>query len=68
VDSHLVAFFISWAAEMKITDLFYLFFTFQEPRPLSQADLEEALSTSQKTSVAANEYSRMKSRTSWWVR
>lgn len=36
-----------------------------EPRPLSQADLEKALSTSRKTSVAANEYSRMTSRTSF---
>jgi ATPase family AAA domain-containing protein 1 len=32
---------------------------------LSQADLEKALSTSRKTSVAANEYSRMTSRTSF---
>jgi hypothetical protein len=32
---------------------------FQEPRPLSQLDLEKALSTSRKTTVAANEYSRM---------
>ncbi|WJX34301.1 hypothetical protein P8452_22427 [Trifolium repens] len=30
-----------------------------EPRPLSQLDLEKALSTSRKTTVAANEYSRM---------
>lgn len=47
------------------TELFYSFFTCQEPRPLSQADLEKALSTSRKTSVAANEYSRMTSRTSF---
>jgi hypothetical protein len=45
---------------MKLTELFYLFFTFQEPRPLSQLDLEKALSTSRKTMVAANEYSRTK--------
>ncbi|XP_045816544.1 outer mitochondrial transmembrane helix translocase-like isoform X1 [Trifolium pratense] len=31
----------------------------QEPRPLSQLDLEKALSTSRKTTVAANEYCRM---------
>ncbi|KAK2390789.1 P-loop containing nucleoside triphosphate hydrolase superfamily protein [Trifolium repens] len=31
-----------------------------EPRPLSQLDLEKALSTSRKTMVAANEYSRTK--------
>ncbi|KAK2390792.1 hypothetical protein P8452_28006 [Trifolium repens] len=30
-----------------------------EPRPLSQLDLEKALSTSRKTTVAANEYCRM---------
>ncbi|GAU35161.1 hypothetical protein TSUD_217940, partial [Trifolium subterraneum] len=30
-----------------------------EPRPLSQLDLKMALSTSRKTTVAANEYSRM---------
>ncbi|KAK2444521.1 P-loop containing nucleoside triphosphate hydrolase superfamily protein [Trifolium repens] len=30
-----------------------------EPRPLTQLDLEKALSTSRKTTVAANEYSRM---------
>lgn len=29
---------------------------FQAPRPLSQFDLEKALSTSRKTSVAASEY------------
>lgn len=37
----------------------------REPRPLLQADLEKALSTSRKTSVAAHEYSRMTSRTSF---
>ncbi|CAJ2667391.1 unnamed protein product [Trifolium pratense] len=35
-----------------------------EPRPLSQLDLEKALSTSRKTTVAANEYSRMKAQSS----
>ncbi|XP_045815955.1 outer mitochondrial transmembrane helix translocase-like isoform X1 [Trifolium pratense] len=33
-----------------------------EPRPLSQLDLKKALSTSRKTTVAANEYSRMNPR------
>ncbi|GAU35162.1 hypothetical protein TSUD_217950 [Trifolium subterraneum] len=35
-----------------------------EPRPLSQLDLEKALSTSRKTTVAANEYSRMNAQSS----
>ncbi|KAK2377904.1 outer mitochondrial transmembrane helix translocase [Trifolium repens] len=35
-----------------------------EPRPLSQLDLEKARSTSRKTMVAANEYSRMKAQSS----
>lgn len=43
-------------SKTKMTELFYLFFTFQGPRPLSQLDLEKALSTSRNTKVAANEY------------
>ncbi|CAK8567645.1 unnamed protein product [Lathyrus sativus] len=35
-----------------------------EPRPLSQIDLERALATSQKTTVAANEYERMNQQSS----
>ncbi|KAI5405473.1 hypothetical protein KIW84_052310 [Lathyrus oleraceus] len=35
-----------------------------EPRPLSQLDLEKALATSQKTTVAANEYDRMNQQSS----
>lgn len=48
----------------EITKLIYLFFAFQEPRPLSQLDLEKALATSQKTTVAANEYDRMNQQSS----
>lgn len=33
----------------------------QEPRPLSQSDLEKVLATSKKTGVAASEYSRLSS-------
>lgn len=40
----------------------------QEPRPLSQKDLERVVATSKNTKVAANEYSRLSSQTSGWSR
>ncbi|XP_047325781.1 outer mitochondrial transmembrane helix translocase-like isoform X2 [Impatiens glandulifera] len=38
--------------------------TSNEPRPLSQLDLEKALASSKKTNVAANEYTRLNSQSS----
>lgn len=43
-------------------------FLFQEPRPLSQADLERVISTTTKTTIAASEYSRLNSMSSGWPR
>ncbi|CAN0922683.1 Outer mitochondrial transmembrane helix translocase [Linum grandiflorum] len=37
------------------------------PRPMSQADLERVLTTSRKTAVAANEYSRTRSQSVEWA-
>lgn len=39
-----------------------------EPRPLSQSDLETVLNSSRKTSVAANEYTRLNSQLAGWSR
>jgi len=39
--------------EIEITEPCYFIFMFQEPRPLSQFDLENALSTSRTTAVAS---------------
>ncbi|KAK4384813.1 ATPase family AAA domain-containing protein 1-A [Sesamum angolense] len=38
----------------------------QEPRPLSQLDLETVIATTRKTNVAASEYSRLSSQTLGW--
>ncbi|KAL0304452.1 UNVERIFIED_CONTAM: ATPase family AAA domain-containing protein 1 [Sesamum radiatum] len=38
----------------------------QEPRPLSQFDLETVIATTRKTNVAASEYSRLSSQMSGW--
>ncbi|KAL2226916.1 UNVERIFIED_CONTAM: ATPase family AAA domain-containing protein 1 [Sesamum indicum] len=38
----------------------------QEPRPLSQLDLETVVATTRKTNVAASEYSRLSSQTLGW--
>lgn len=39
---------------------------FQEPRPLSQADLEKVLSKSKKARVAASEYNGLRTQSSGW--
>lgn len=39
-----------------------------EPRPVSQSDLEKVLATSRKTGVAANDYNRLGSQLSGWSR
>lgn len=39
----------------------YLFFNFQEPRPLSQVDLEKVLATSRKAGAAASTYTGLSS-------
>lgn len=38
----------------------------QEPRPLSQLDLEKVLATTRKTKVAASEYTGLRSQSSGW--
>lgn len=43
-----------------------MFFLEQEPRPLSEPDLERVLATSKKTTVAASEYSRLSSLSARW--
>lgn len=49
----LVLLLTSVPLEIEITEQFYFIFMFQEPRPLSQFDLENALSTSRTTAVAS---------------
>ena len=39
---------------------------FQEPRPLSQLDLEKVLATTRKTRAAASEYTRVSSQSTGW--
>lgn len=41
---------------------------YQEPRPLSQSDLERVVATTTKTNIAATEYSRLGSQSSGWSR
>ncbi|KAL0317958.1 UNVERIFIED_CONTAM: ATPase family AAA domain-containing protein 1 [Sesamum angustifolium] len=43
-----------------------MYFYFQEPRLLSQLDLETVIATTRKTNVAASEYSRLSSQTLGW--
>ena len=44
--------------------IFLLHIGLQEPRPLSQLDLEKVLATSTKTKVAASEYTGLRSNSS----
>lgn len=46
----------------------WLIFSFQPPRPLSQSDLEKVLATSKKTRVAAGEYLGLTSQSTSWPR
>lgn len=41
-------------------------FLFQEPRPVSQSDLERVISTTTKTNIAAIEFSRLSSQSLGW--
>ena len=47
---------------MSLQSLLY----FQEPRPLSQSDLEKVLATKRKSKAAASEYTRMSSQLPGW--
>lgn len=47
---------------------FHIHLPFQEPRPLSQSDLQSVIATTTKTKVAATEYTRLNSQSASWSR